>query len=64
LIECKDTFKEVNIEAIAKLRNQLLRRPAATIVSVFSRSGFTEAKVTLTGFVAPQTILLWRGVAV
>ncbi|MEJ1937262.1 hypothetical protein WDZ92_44275, partial [Nostoc sp. NIES-2111] len=58
LIECKDTSKEVNIEAIAKLRNQLLRRPAATIVSIFSRSGFTEAKVTLTGFVAPQTILL------
>jgi hypothetical protein len=28
LIECKDTSQEVNIEAIAKLRNQLLRRPA------------------------------------
>jgi hypothetical protein len=61
LIECKDTSKEVNIEAIAKLRNQLLRRPAAAIGSVFSRSGFTEATVTLTGFVAPQTILLWGG---
>ncbi|WP_027401158.1 hypothetical protein [Aphanizomenon flos-aquae] len=28
---------------------------------VFSRTGFTEATVTLTGFVAPQTILLWGG---
>ncbi|MDZ8050592.1 MAG: restriction endonuclease [Aulosira sp. ZfuVER01] len=61
LIECKDETKEVNIEPIAKLRNQLLRRPATAIGSVFSRSGFTEAAVTLTGFVAPQTILLWGG---
>ncbi|MFM5983876.1 MAG: restriction endonuclease, partial [Sphaerospermopsis kisseleviana] len=48
LIECKDTSDEVNIEPIAKLRNQLLRRPASAIGSVFSRSGFTEATVTLT----------------
>ncbi|ABA23861.1 hypothetical protein Ava_4262 [Trichormus variabilis ATCC 29413] len=61
LVECKDTAKEVNIEPIAKLRNQLLRRPATAIGSVFSRSGFTEAAVTLTGFVAPQAVLLWGG---
>jgi hypothetical protein len=61
LVECKDTAKEVNIEPIAKLRNQLLRRPATAIGSVFSRSGFTEPAVTLTGFVAPQSILLWGG---
>ncbi|QFS45225.1 restriction endonuclease [Nostoc sphaeroides] len=61
LIECKDTTEEVNIEPIAKLRNQLLRRPATAIGSVFSRTGFTEAAVILTGFVAPQTILLWGG---
>ncbi|GAX34338.1 restriction endonuclease [Nodularia sp. NIES-3585] len=61
LIECKDTTEEVNIEPIAKLRNQLLRRQATAIGSVFSRTGFTEATVTLTGFVAPQTILLWGG---
>jgi hypothetical protein len=61
LIECKDTTKEVNIGPIAKLRNQLLRRPATAIGSVFSRTGFTEPTVTLTGFVAPQTILLWGG---
>lgn len=61
IIECKDTTRPVKIEPIAKLRNQLLRRPAATIGSIFSRNGFTEASETLAGFVAPQTILLWGG---
>ncbi|MFM2063923.1 MAG: hypothetical protein RLZZ507_3594 [Cyanobacteriota bacterium] len=61
LIECKDMDKPAKIEPIAKLRNQLLRRPVTTIGSVFSRKGFTEAAETLAGFVAPQTILLWVG---
>lgn len=61
LIECKDTAKEAKIEPIAKLRNQLLRRPVTTIGCVFSRKGFTESAVTLVGFIAPQTILLWGG---
>lgn len=61
IIECKDTIKPVKVEPIAKLRNQLLRRPAATIGSIFSVSGFTEASETLAGFIAPQTILLWGG---
>lgn len=61
IIECKDSSTKVNIEPIAKLRNQLLRRPATTIGSVFSRNGFTEAAITLARFVSPQTILLWGG---
>jgi hypothetical protein len=61
IIECKDTVKPVKFEPVAKLRNQLLRRPAATIGSIFSISGFTEASETLAGFIAPQTILLWGG---
>lgn len=61
LIECKDEAKEVNVDPIAKLRNQLLRRPGATIGIIFSRSGFTKPAVTLANFVAPQTILLWPG---
>lgn len=61
LIECKDQIERTNIEPIAKLRNQLLRRPGATIGLVFSRSGFTEPAVTLARFIAPQTILLWDG---
>jgi hypothetical protein len=61
LVECKDTSTKSNIEPIAKLRNQLLRRPATTIGIVFSRNGFTESATTLARFVAPQTILLWAG---
>src|SRR4051812_40708911 len=61
MIECKDTDKPTNIEPVAKLRNQLLRRPSGTIGVVFSRSGFTEAASLLARFIAPQTILLWSG---
>jgi len=61
LIECKDTAKRVNIEPIAKMRNQLLRRPATTIGLIFSRSRFTESAKTLAQFIPPQTILLWNG---
>ncbi len=61
LVECKDTLTKSNIEPIAKLRNQLLRRPSATIGCIFSRSGFTESATTLARFTAPQTVLLWGG---
>ncbi|MEN8217950.1 MAG: restriction endonuclease [Pseudomonadota bacterium] len=61
LIESKDQKTSVNIEPIAKLRNQLLRRPATAIGIIFSRSGFTEQAMTLARFLAPQTILLWEG---
>lgn len=61
LVECKDTSGETSIEPIAKLRNQLLRRPNTSVGVVFSRSGFTEPAALLTGFIAPQVILLWSG---
>lgn len=61
LVECKDLTDRVNIEPIAKMRNQLLRRPAATVGMVFSYSGFTYAATILARYVAPQTILLWTG---
>ncbi|MEP1080140.1 restriction endonuclease [Leptolyngbya sp. PL-A3] len=61
LVECKDLADRVNIEPIAKMRNQLLRRPAATVGMVFSYSGFTYAATILARYVAPQTILLWTG---
>ena len=61
LIECKDHKTRVNFEPIAKLRNQLLRRPSGVIGSFFSVSGFTDPAVTLARFIAPQTILLWSG---
>jgi len=46
---------------VAKLRNQLLRRPAATIGVIVSRNGFTEPAVILARYVAPQAIILWDG---
>jgi hypothetical protein len=61
IVECKDTAQPVAIEAIAKLRNQLLRRPSAVVGLVFSRSGFTDPALMLAQFLAPQTILLWSG---
>jgi hypothetical protein len=62
LVECKNYGKDkVNLEPIAKLRNQLLRRPSAVIGIVFSRSGFTDLASLLARFIAPQTILLWGG---
>lgn len=59
LVESKDTGDEVNVEPIAKLRNQLLRRPSSTIGLLFSVGGFTDPARVLASFLAPQTILLW-----
>ena len=61
MIETKDWSTPVNIEPIAKMRNQLLRRPVSTIGLIFSQQGFTEPAATLARFTAPQTILLWDG---
>ncbi len=61
LCECKNETKAVNIEPLAKLRNQLLRRPSGVIGTVFSRSGFTEPAITLAEYSSPQTVLLWEG---
>lgn len=60
LIEAKDSGTNVNFEPIAKMRSQLLRRPGATIGSIFTTSGFTSPALTLAKFLAPQTILLWE----
>jgi hypothetical protein len=61
LIEAKDTRDDINIQPIAKMRNQLLRRPSSTVGVVFSRSGFTEAAKVLTRYTMPHTVLLWEG---
>lgn len=62
LIEAKD-FADTNVDAtpIAKLRNQLLRRPASTLGIVFSRTGFTDPACHVSYFSLPQAILLWSG---
>jgi len=62
LVECKDYGKDrVNVAPIAKLRNQLLRRPSVVIGIAFSRNGFTYPASLLARFTAPQIILLWDG---
>jgi hypothetical protein len=61
LVEAKDHADPVNVEPLAKLRFQLSRRPASIIGCLFSRSGFTNAALILSRFLAPQTILLWSG---
>ena len=61
LIETKDFRDPMNVEPIAKLRNQLLRRPAGLVGSIFSYSGFTDPAAVLAAFCAPQAILLWTG---
>jgi hypothetical protein len=60
LVECKDYTAAINFEPIAKLRSQLMRRPSATIASIFSMAGFTDPALTLLNFIHPQTILAWE----
>jgi hypothetical protein len=61
LVESKDLMDNVAIGPIAKLRNQLLRRPAGTVGLMFSRTGFTDPARFLAHFALPQAILLWSG---
>jgi hypothetical protein len=61
IVEAKDTSKAVPIDPIAKMRNQLLRRPSSSVGLIFSRGGFSQAALTLIRYVGPQTILLWEG---
>jgi Restriction endonuclease len=60
LIECKDQSGNVSIDPIAKLKNQLSRRPGAAIGSMFSSTSFTEATVYLSQYNMNQTVLLWN----
>ncbi len=60
LLECKDKYT-VDIEAIAKLRNQLLRRPDTTFGCVFAADRFTAQALVLVDFSVPHRILLWSG---
>jgi hypothetical protein len=58
LLECKDE-DATDIEAISKLRIQLLRRPESTLGCVFTRQRFTEPALILTDLSIPHRILLW-----
>jgi len=60
IVESKDQTNPVNVEPLAKMRNQLLRRPSAAVGSIFSRSGFTSAAQILAQYFAPQALVLWE----
>lgn len=62
LVESKEVSKNVAFGPIAKLRSQLLRRPAGTVGLLFSRTAFTEPTLRLAHFTMPQAILLWPGI--
>jgi hypothetical protein len=61
MVESKDMRDPVGIGPVAKLRNQLARRPGGLLGCVFSRTGFTPPAVILSTYCAPQSILLWSG---
>ena len=60
LVECKD-YKEktIDVEPLAKLRNQLARRHSNVFGMFFSATEFTEPAEILVGHMAPQLIILW-----
>jgi hypothetical protein len=62
LVESKDWDKNVAIGPIAKMRSQLLRRPAGTVGVLFAKKEFTQPAIYLAHFTMPQAILLWPGV--
>ena len=61
LIEAKDYAAPVDVEPIAKLRNQLARRPSSSLAILFAKNGFTDPAKTLASYLAPQMVILWTG---
>jgi hypothetical protein len=58
LIECKD--KDSNdVEVVAKVRHQLMRRPPTTLASVFVAGTFTAPALVLADLSVPHRVLLW-----
>lgn len=58
LTECKSSGK-LNIEPIAKLRNQISRRPLGTFGILISLDGFTSPSLILSQYLIPPQLLLW-----
>ncbi len=60
LVESKDYSDPINVEPIAKLKNQLSRRPTGAMGLLFSRNGFTEPAKILVRMMQPLNILHWE----
>ena len=60
LVECKDySGVKINIEPLAKMRNQLARRHSSVFGMFFSATDYTVPAEILVGYMAPQLIVLW-----
>lgn len=60
LIECKDYVDaKINIDPLAKLRNQLARRYSNVFGMFFSATAFTQPAEILVGHMGPQLFILW-----
>ena len=60
LVECKDyTDIKIDIEPLAKMRNQLARRHSSIFGMFFSSTDLTVPAQMLVRFMAPQLIILW-----
>ena len=64
VVSVKDEADPLNIDPIAKLRNQLLRRPWGVVGLLFSRSGFTAQAYREAELTANPPVLLWAGVEI
>lgn len=61
LIESKDLADPVSIDAVAKMRLRVERRPPGTMGLLFSTSGFSTVAEMLAQFVSPLNVLFWTG---
>ena len=61
MVESKDQNDPVAIEPVAKLRNQLMRRPVATIGMVISRSGYTDPALILASYLSEYLACVMDG---
>ena len=60
LVECKDySGAKINIEPLAKMRNQLARRHSSVFGMFFSATDYTVPAEILVSYMAPQLIVLW-----
>ena len=60
LLESKDQDEAASIEAIAKLRFRLERRPPGTMAVLFSVSNVTRVTEFFAQFASPLNVLLWN----
>ncbi|MFP2905690.1 restriction endonuclease [Pyxidicoccus sp. 3LFB2] len=61
LVEAKDWRTPVDFSVVAKMKTQLLRRPAMTLGAVFLSGTFSDAATSLAQLLPPPNVQLWNG---